>query len=144
MSQFTESIRIRAHHLLCIQGFQGLGYSQDFVKKTQEIRKKIMFSPGTRVEICTGCDVLCLHCPHEKGGICEKEPSSASALKKMDEEVLRIGGIESGSIMVAEEALTHINRALAEVSEISRICGDCEWKKKCLWYIGQNCQLPFS
>ncbi len=40
--QMNDSIiNIRAHHLLCLQGFQGYGYSQDFVRNMAEIIKKI-------------------------------------------------------------------------------------------------------
>ena len=29
---YSDPLRIRAHHILCIQGFQGLGYSEEFTK----------------------------------------------------------------------------------------------------------------
>ncbi|PIU52192.1 DUF1284 domain-containing protein, partial [Candidatus Desantisbacteria bacterium CG07_land_8_20_14_0_80_39_15] len=32
-------MKIRAHHLLCVLGFQGLGYSPEFIKKMTQVKR---------------------------------------------------------------------------------------------------------
>jgi len=38
-------MKIRAHHLLCLLGFVGMGYSSKFVEKIKEIKKKVENEP---------------------------------------------------------------------------------------------------
>lgn len=123
-------LKIRAHHLLCIQGFQGYGYNQGFVDNMKEVIKSISSNPDLEVEIIDECDVICSFCPYNEGGVCQK--SSDQKVKDMDMYILRRLGLRKGANGRAKDIL-HYVRGL----NIQDICSDCEWKEKCLYFVRQ-------
>lgn len=133
-----EVLRIRAHHLLCMQGFQGYGYSQNFVDNMTEIINNIKSTPGLLVEIISECDSVCLCCPHNVGGVCSKEPDSREKIKKMDMEVLRRLDINEGAKIFAKDIFGLVNTKLKRISDAIEICGDCSWRAQCTWYASRD------
>lgn len=131
-------IKIRAHHLLCIQGFQGYGYSQDFVDNMAMIIKNIDLNPDLEIEIILDWDVICSHCPHNVKGICQRRSDSAQKIKAMDVNVLRKLDLKEGARGRAKDFFYLVNMKLRNRSDIQDICGNCEWKEKCLWYISRG------
>jgi len=131
-------LKIRAHHFLCVQGFQGYGYSQDFVKNMIEIIKNIDSNPES--QIITECDIICSCCPHNVEGICQKRLDSAQKVKDMDIRVLRKLNLKDGIRGRAKDFLALVNAKFRNRFDIDDICGDCEWKEKCLWFISQHQQ----
>ena len=130
-----NTTKIRAHHLLCMQGFQGYGYSQDFVANMAQVVKDINSFPDLKVEIITECDVICSHCPYNKGGVCEKNVDSAEKLKNMDMHVLKRLGLKERAKVKAKDIISLVKTKLRNFSDIEDICGDCEWEEKCLWFV---------
>ena len=63
----SKSLKIRAHHLCCIQGFQGYGYSPVFVANMRAVISDLEACPSTSLELVSECDVICLSCPKQKG-----------------------------------------------------------------------------
>ncbi len=61
-------IKFRPHHFMCTLGFQGKGYSLDFVRNYRNIHKTLKEDENTLIEVvkymtlekfdqaCTGCD----------------------------------------------------------------------------------------
>jgi len=131
-----DILKIRAHHLLCIQGFQGYGYNKDFVKNMSEVIKKIDLNP--EVEIITECDVICSCCPHNIGGVCQKDFNSAKKVKEMDMQVLRKLNLRSGARGRIKDFFSLANAKFKNSLDVQDICGDCEWRKKCLWFISRG------
>ena len=123
-------IRIRAHHPLCMQGFQGYGYGQNFVDNMTKIIKDM---DSSTLEIIAECDIICSHCPYNVIGVCQKRPDSAEKVRDMDEGVLRKLDLKEGARGRAEDILSLVNKKL-NISDIRDICKDCEWKEKCLWF----------
>ena len=126
-----DTTKIRAHHLLCIQGFQGYGYSQDFVANMAQVVKDINSSPDLKVEIIAECDVICSHCPYNYEGLCKKNPDSAIELNNIDRHILKKLGLRNSSKVKAKDVLSLVKTKL-EDSDIEYICGDCEWREKCI------------
>jgi hypothetical protein len=133
----NDVIRLRAHHLLCLQGFQGYGYTKEFIKNLQEIFTRFDSDPDLVIEIITECDDVCTECPYIKDGVCSKEPDSASKMKDMDVRVLKMIKVEEGYRGTADEFIKLVNENLKDINQIQPICGDCEWKKDCLWYLSK-------
>ncbi|HEX3014471.1 MAG TPA: DUF1284 domain-containing protein [Methanobacterium sp.] len=69
-------MKIRAHHLLCMQGFQGYGYSEDFSKNMAEIIEILQNFPKHKIEIIAGTDVICAFCPYNINGSCQENHES--------------------------------------------------------------------
>lgn len=131
-------MKIRAHHLLCMQGFQGYGYTQDFIDNMAGIIKNINSNPDLKIEITDECDAICSGCPHNVNGICHQEPDSPGKVRNLDLQVLQKLGLPRGSKVKAEDVFSLANTKIRNISDIQDICGRCEWKEKCLWFISRN------
>jgi uncharacterized protein len=129
---YFNLINIRAHHLLCMQGFQGFGYSKDFEQNMQKYIDIIRAFPLKLIEITTKCDVICYKCPHNVKESCQK--SSEKEIKAIDKLVLKKLNLKEGSKVNAKDIFTLINRKLRNYYDIHEICGNCSWKVKCLFY----------
>jgi len=130
--------RIRAHHLLCIQGFQGYGYSRNFAANMSQVIKDLNSNPDMEVEVIDECDVICSQCPHNKEEICQKNPDSALKAKDIDNRVLKKLGLKNGISGRARDYFSLVNKNLKNVLDVQDVCGDCDWKEKCLWFISRN------
>ncbi|MBU0533850.1 MAG: DUF1284 domain-containing protein [Candidatus Omnitrophica bacterium] len=125
-----DTIQIRAHHLLCIQGFQGHGYSADFVSNMTQVIKDLKYH-NREIEITSECDVICRNCPYNKKEVCIKNSDSAVKLNEMDTKVLRKLGLKKGIKVKFEDALSLIKKMFKK-PDIQDICKDCSWNDKCL------------
>ena len=134
MEKGSISISIRAHHLLCMQGFQGYGYDQDFVDNLMEVIEKIKTKPDLIICVINECDDICSLCPHNRSGECKKDPDSDTKMKDMDDDVLKKLGIENRSELKADVIFEFVNDIFNDTNEIRRICGDCDWINECLWF----------
>ncbi len=123
-------ISIRAHHLLCMQGFQGYGYNQSFTENMTKITEKLRKNPSTFLKIASGPDSICQYCPHYSNGKCDMDLTSESRIRAMDDLLLRKFDIQEGDILSWSEVkslTTNLSR-----NEINEICGGCFWGDKCL------------
>jgi len=132
----TESkcIKIRAHHLCCIQGFQGYGYSPAFVANMKAVISNIKAHPSKQIKLVSECDAICISCPSKRECSTQKSVHS-HRIKNMDLVVMKKLNIEEGTVMEANEAFRLINSKLNNTSDIEDVCEACKWKKKCLWYM---------
>lgn len=126
----SDATKVRAHHLLCMQGFQGYGYSRDFVANMTQIIKNINSSPDLELEITAECDVICSCCPYNEKGVCEKNPDSAGKLSNMDKHVIKKLGLREGAKVKAKDIPSLLKTKLRG-PDIEDVCGDCGWKEKC-------------
>ncbi len=130
----SKCLKIRAHHLCCIQGFQGYGYSPIFVANLRAVISDIKAFPSRPLELVSQCDVICASCPSKRE--CTAQESTVSRrIKSMDLAVMEKLKIKEGTVMEADEAFSLVNSQLANISEINDVCGTCKWKQKCLWYM---------
>lgn len=124
--------KIRAHHLLCVQGFKGLGYDEKFVENFAKIADKIKNDPALEIIPADECDDICASCPKNEKGVCEN-PGREGKIRKMDRAVLRRAGLEKGKTTLARDALKSVNREIRGAAALE-ICENCQWKKDCLWF----------
>ncbi|RXA17076.1 DUF1284 domain-containing protein [Methanosarcina sp. MSH10X1] len=130
----SECLKIRAHHLCCIQGFQGYGYSPVFVANLRAVISDIKASPSRPLELVSECDVICTSCPSERECIAQKSIAS-QRIREMDLVVMEKLKIAEGTVMEADKAFRLINSQLANASDVEEVCGSCKWRQKCLWYM---------
>jgi uncharacterized protein len=129
----SEWMKIRAHHLCCMQGFQGYGYSPAFVANMRTVISDIKTSSSRPIELVSECDAICISCPNKTE--CSTLKSIHShRIKNMDLVVMRKLNIKEGTVMEAKEAFKLINSKLNNASDVEDVCETCKWKKKCLWY----------
>ena len=123
-------LNIRGHHLLCLQGFQGYGYSEDFVLnmlRINEMRK----SKDTIITLTDDCDDICACCPNLINNICENEKQN-NIIKKMDEEVL--SKLDINKEYNALELFDEVSLKFNTLKSVEKICIGCKWSKECLFY----------
>lgn len=130
----SEILKIRAHHLCCIQGFQGYGYSPAFVANMRAVISDLESLPSRPLKLVTECDAICVSCPSKRE--CTIQESILSRrIRQMDLVVLDKLKIEDGSVINADEAFGLINSRINSSSDVEEVCGTCKWRQKCLWYM---------
>lgn len=129
---------IRAHHIFCIQGFRGKGYSKEFVSNMTTIVDYLNKNKDVRVKLLNSSDHICLGCPNNVGqsemrkfevgqtyedrGFCENE----SQIVELDNMVLETLGVKADSDYLYSELLNKIKENLTR-ERFKYICGDCKW-----------------
>ncbi len=71
-SRNFRGIPLRAHHLLCFLGFQGIGYTADFIRNFHKVKRMVEQNPDLEIEVVDTCDVVCIQCPNAQGSNCYK------------------------------------------------------------------------
>ena len=122
-----DPIRIRAHTLLCLQGFRGEGYSARFVDNMAAIHQRLADDPSQWVEIIAAPDALCSACPHVSTTGCSLHGAgSEDAMQAQDRDVLARLDLHEGDHITWAEILNRIRTSLTGAS-LTDICGQCQW-----------------
>jgi uncharacterized protein len=120
-------MRIRGHTLLCLQGFRGKGYSQDFVDNLSQIHEILAAHPEICVEVVDTPDAVCGACPHRQVSGCSLNgEQSEEEMHKQDHHVLGLLGLEPG-VRVHWSLILDRIRASVTGDDLPSICGQCRW-----------------
>ncbi|MDI9437252.1 MAG: DUF1284 domain-containing protein [Euryarchaeota archaeon] len=125
-------IKIRAHHLLCIQGYQGHGYSQDFEENMGRMVEKFRINPTLPVMVVCETDAICEYCPHQSAGRCTNTTLNHEQISKMDFLVLEKLNLVSGAT-IGINKLISLTKKLNK-TDVVEICDGCSWRECCLWF----------
>ena len=121
----SNSLRIRAHNLLCIQGFVGKGYSPEFVANMTSVIAQL--EPDSEITLLTEPDVLCAACPNLRDTGCALHgDGSERGIATQDRDVLRRLGLEDGAVASWSEIVDRIRQYVAP-DDLDEICGTCPW-----------------
>ncbi|WP_026486431.1 DUF1284 domain-containing protein [Caldanaerobius polysaccharolyticus] len=120
-------VRLRGHHLICLNFFQGEGYSGDFIDNVKQLLD--MVQKGEKIKVVEGPDDVCSACPYLKGDICTHKEGADEEIKEMDDKARNHLCIESSQEVVWNEIKQKVN-------SISRswfwdFCNGCDWQKVC-------------
>ena len=130
-----KSYTLRAHHLLCIQGFQGYGYNEKFTVNLKKIVDEIFQSPSeTNITLIEELDDACEACPHKGVLTCDRDSHSDQIVKSMDKNVLEKLELENTFSDPAESLLRLSQEKLQTVGDVIGVCDQCTWQPECLWY----------
>ncbi|MCA1064179.1 DUF1284 domain-containing protein [Rossellomorea aquimaris] len=118
---------LRGHHLLCIHGFQGMGYSTEFIDVMEgivgEMRNGEKDFP---IQVVQAFDDACQACPHKGKTACEKSQDSDDHVLSMDSRVLGHLGLNHGEIHLKSELL--IKTAMkVKPEDLDSLCEGCSW-----------------
>ena len=120
-------MKLRPHHILCIQKFTGHGYDEEFTRHMTDVVMTLAQSPGAEIEITRGCDELCGSCPNVSGGVC----ISLEKVTEMDSGVLSACRLEYGDRARWAELMQTARERIFETEEFYNICSRCQWFKLC-------------
>lgn len=118
-----EIIRLRGHHILCLLGFRGLGYSPEFVENMTRVHSKV-FSSNCKIEIVAGADDICGACPR----LTEQtdETRNCRNVKRKDESVLAYLSLKPGDSIGSTELYAKLARSIS-TDEFNKMCHKCKW-----------------
>ena len=119
-------LTIRAHHLLCMLGFRGLGYSPEFVENMRRVVAAYFSQPGQSVEVVAACDDICRACPHMRGGRCMSREGAEASVRAKDEAVLARLGVAAGAQVASQELAQRVAERF-DPAALSDLCANCRW-----------------
>ena len=124
--------------MLCIQGFRGKGYNEEFVENMKQIINHIESNRNVQIKIMNSADYICLSCPNNSGeniirkfeigktyedkGYCRNE----DYIINLDNMVLDTLNIEAESEHSYQSLLEQLKQTITE-DRFKVICGDCQW-----------------
>ena len=124
------TVRLRAHHLLCILTFVGEGYDPAFKANYRQIAKRL--SAGEDILLVSGPDDICApllggNDPHCHGaGVEMRDAAAAEAVA-----LLLKREVSLGMSIDPDAALLGKLRTAFATGEIRRACHGCEWEELC-------------
>ena len=121
---------LRGHHLLCLKGFQGYGYDENFTKNMTQVNLKRK-QENTTVSLVASPDDICSACPNLKDGICEDKIQNERIIH-MDEEVLK--NFDPSREYNSIELFEKTDEIFDSEQSVAKICFNCLWHEECLFY----------
>ena len=131
-------ITLRAHHLLCLPRFAGEGYNPKFVRNLASLADCLDADSGQSVQLVSGPDDICLHCPHCMDSACTLEGNGPTVLER-DRRVLSLLELEAGDCRPYSELQKKLSGILVHFT-LRDVCGDCRWLGTCLRFA--KTQIP--
>ncbi len=125
MERKMTVIRLRPHHGLCLQFFQGKGYSERFTAHMGKV--KAMAEDHGEIRLTTGKDEICGHCPNLKNGVCITDDK----VQRYDRQVLELCGLRGTETLSWEEFSLLIRQKILLAGRRADVCPDCQWEEIC-------------
>lgn len=123
--KLARPVLLRPHHGMCLAYFKGEGYSDGFSVHMKEVLDELQ--KGMDVQLYVGTDEICSACPNNEKGCC----SSFSLVKRYDDAVLEMCGLENGQIMEFDDFTDVVQKKILASGKRKEICGKCQWNSIC-------------
>jgi hypothetical protein len=117
------TLAFRPHHFLCTFGFQGKGYSPEFIENYKEVVKTLTLNENTSIQVVSQKDTICGPCPHLRQAGCDKEKK----IQELDKHHLQILGIKVSQTLTWHEAKERIKEHMT-LRAFHQACRSCSWK----------------
>lgn len=114
--------KLRGHHLFCLLGYRGMGYSPEYVENMTRLHQTLRETPKTLIQIVKGPDQLCEKYPNSGEYHCENDiiyERDAAILEKME--------LKIGQILKWEDIEFRIRKHVIP-SDILLVCETCSWR----------------
>jgi hypothetical protein len=114
-------IRLRGHHLLCMLGYRGMGYSEAYAANMNAVHERLRKEPDTTVALVEGADDLCACFPADRPYHCDSDTVS-----RRDAAVLERLGLQTGEALAWSEVLRRIAGNVSP-ADVPAWCATCPW-----------------
>lgn len=114
-------IKLRGHHLLCLLGYRGMGYSEAFANNMTEVYKQLQQQPTTLVTIVSGPDDLCKCFPSDQSNHCNTDH-----VHERDEMIRKHLGLEIDDCLPWQQVLDRV-KSRVKPHHIPEWCATCPW-----------------
>lgn len=115
-------IQLRGHHLLCLLGYRGMGYSPAFCENMTAIYEQLRQEPETLIRLILGPDDLCAAFPKDGEAHCESR-----TVYLRDAEIAAKLGLEAGMERTWASICSQV-ASLVKPTDISSLCATCRWE----------------
>ncbi|MCM3090963.1 MULTISPECIES: DUF1284 domain-containing protein [unclassified Cytobacillus] len=114
--------KLRGHHLFCLLGYRGMGYSREYAENMTRMHKTLRDNPRTWIQLVKGPDHLCEKYPNSGEYHCEHDN-----IYERDAVILEKLGLHIGQILYWQDIELNI-RKHALPSDIQTVCETCSWR----------------
>ncbi|WP_312094396.1 DUF1284 domain-containing protein [Niallia sp.] len=114
--------KLRGHHLLCLLGYRGMGYSAEYIENMTHLHHILRTKPDTIIHLVDGPDHLCKKYPNSGKYHCQD-----IHIYKRDELILEKLALHEGQKVQWKEIEESI-RNYVNPSDISYMCETCSWR----------------
>jgi hypothetical protein len=130
----TGAVRLRGHHLGCVQGFTGHGYDGPFTARLATIAGALRADPTVRIVLADGVDDVCEACPHRRDSSCARETGAETRVRAHDAAFRGALGIAApGTVTIA--GISSFLALHPDARNALRIaCADCPWTGDCSFF----------
>lgn len=118
-------IKLRPHHILCIQNYKGRGYSLEFTQNMDKIVERLKHNSKEEIEMIFSTDDVCSNCPNKQG---EDLCISNYKIKLIDNKVIEY--LDLKEAVYEYDYLVKLLKKTINKNSFRDICGECEWYKK--------------
>jgi uncharacterized protein len=126
-----SSMRLRPHHLLCLQGFRGHGYDPAFTANLAVLARAAVADPGGPVTLVEGLDDVCAACPHAQHGVCVAPEGGEASVGEHDALVLAALGLRAGDVPSFADVRRRLAASTDARSAVQAPCRSCRWLSVC-------------
>ena len=127
-----NQIHLRAHHLICLQNFEGKGYSPKFATHMQHILDTLrMYPDDICIQKIEGGDDLCQYCPFYVNGKC----TESDIVEALDRAYTALFPQKLSYNQLREITCKHLS-----FSKFESICKHCEWFNICHKHMNKSLQ----
>ncbi|WP_214626845.1 DUF1284 domain-containing protein [Paenibacillus agaridevorans] len=116
------AIALRGHHLLCLLGYRGKGYSDGFCANMTGIYETLRLHPETVIEVIDGPDDICRAFPSDQPSHCRND-----SVYRKDRDILAQVGLAIGSRSSWSGVLSKVASNVGP-DDIRTLCSDCRWE----------------
>ncbi|MFF5996413.1 DUF1284 domain-containing protein [Lysinibacillus sp. KU-BSD001] len=114
--------KLRGHHLFCLLGYRGMGYSKEYVENMTRIHQTLRANPKTLVQLVKGPDHLCEKYPNSGEYHCQDDN-----IYDRDAVILEKLGLHIGQIVSWEDIESSVQQHVIP-SDIGIVCETCSWR----------------
>lgn len=114
--------KLRGHHLFCLLGYRGMGYSQDYVENMTKLHQTLRDQPNTWIQLVKGPDQLCEKYPNSGTYHCQDDH-----IYERDAAILEKMGLKIGQITQWREIEARV-RMHVKPTDIQIVCETCSWR----------------
>ena len=115
-------MKLRPHHLMCIQSYVGKGYDEDFVKIMDKITYELRNNKECLINIVFSTDDICVACPNMLDiNLCKTNEK----VNNIDSKVIKYFNLEEKEYIYKDIVNYIKNNITLEIMD--DICKECEW-----------------
>lgn len=129
-----DPVRLRGHHLGCVQGFQGYGYDGPFTDRMTVLAATLRGDPTHPVRVAAADDDVCGPCPHREGDRCVRTPAAQRAVDAHDRAFLAALGLAPGQATSVAAVNARIDADPAVRAALRSACRRCPWTDRCTFF----------